>query len=111
MIVCPANLTVSNDAGKCGAHVAHAIPTASDNCPGATVACNPPSGSFFAKGATTVTCTATDAAGNTAKCTDRKSVGEGERAKLACPGVVGVKHEPGLRGHQDTTSGPMASNE
>lgn len=43
-------------------------PTASDNCPGVTVACVPPSGTSFPVGTTTVTCTATDASGNTATC-------------------------------------------
>jgi len=33
-----------------------------------TVVCNPPSGSCFPLGVTTVTCTATDASGNTATC-------------------------------------------
>src|SRR5262249_39691531 len=42
--------------------------TASDNCPGVTTACVPPSGSCLPVGATTVTCTATDASGNTAMC-------------------------------------------
>jgi hypothetical protein len=35
-----------------------------DNCPGVTVQCNPPSGSCFPVGVTTVTCTATDTSGN-----------------------------------------------
>jgi len=48
--------------------VNYASPTATDNCPGVTVACNPPSGSCFPLGATTVTCTATDTSGNTANC-------------------------------------------
>jgi hypothetical protein len=43
-------------------------PVASDNCPGVTVACVPPSGTPFPVGTTTVTCTATDASGNTATC-------------------------------------------
>ena len=43
-------------------------PTASDNCPGVVTVCNPPSGSTFPIGTTTVTCTATDASGNTATC-------------------------------------------
>ncbi|MEK6322056.1 MAG: HYR domain-containing protein [Acidobacteriota bacterium] len=49
--------------------VNYATPAASDNCPGVTVACVPPSGSMFPVGSTTVTCTATDAAGNIATCT------------------------------------------
>ena len=43
-------------------------PVATDNCPGVTVACVPPSGTPFPVGTTTVTCTATDASGNTATC-------------------------------------------
>ena len=43
-------------------------PTFADNCPGAMVVCNPASGSTFPAGFTTVTCTATDAAGNSAMC-------------------------------------------
>ena len=46
--------------------------SASDNCEGVVeIVCDPPSGSTFANpsgGSTTVTCTATDAAGNTATC-------------------------------------------
>lgn len=43
--------------------------TVTDNCPGVTAVCSPPSGSIFPVGTTTVTCTATDASGNTATCT------------------------------------------
>jgi hypothetical protein len=49
--------------------VTYAAPTASDNCGAATTSCVPASGSTFPVGATTVTCTATDAAGNSATCT------------------------------------------
>lgn len=52
-----------------GAHVAFAMPVATDNCPGpVTVSCEPASGSFFPQGTTTVTCTATDALGASAAC-------------------------------------------
>jgi hypothetical protein len=39
-----------------------------DNCEGATVSCNPPSGSIFQLGVTEVTCIAVDAAGNEDTC-------------------------------------------
>ncbi|HJQ22516.1 MAG TPA: HYR domain-containing protein [Blastocatellia bacterium] len=52
-------------------------PAATDNCPGVTVACSPPSGSVFALGTTTVSCTATDAGGNTANCSFAVSVWSG----------------------------------
>ena len=43
--------------------------SATDNCPGAVkIVCTPPSGSVFGLGTTVVTCTATDASGNTTTC-------------------------------------------
>jgi hypothetical protein len=64
---CPANITQTNDLGQCSAVVTFAA-TSSDNCPGQTVACVPASGTAFIVGTTTVTCTATDAAGLTGTC-------------------------------------------
>lgn len=50
-----------------GKVVTFAVPSAIDNCSGVTpVVCLPPSGSTFPLGVTTVTCTAKDAANNTA---------------------------------------------
>lgn len=46
--------------------VTYPPPTAGDNCPGETAGCLPASGTQFPVGITTVTCTATDASGNTA---------------------------------------------
>ncbi|MFY9609294.1 MAG: DUF4394 domain-containing protein [Blastocatellia bacterium] len=71
-ITCPANVTAVT-ALTCPATSASGVvnfppPTASDNCPGVTAACVPASGSIFPVGTTTVTCTATDASGNTATC-------------------------------------------
>ena len=70
IITCPANVTAVTDqtcpAPAC--QVVNFTTTASDNCPGVVVVCNPPSGSCFPVGSTTVTCTATDTSGNTATC-------------------------------------------
>jgi uncharacterized repeat protein (TIGR01451 family) len=55
----PANITQNNDAGQCSAVVNYTA-TATDNCGSATISCNPASGSTFAKGTTTVNCTASD---------------------------------------------------
>jgi hypothetical protein len=62
----PADLAIStSDPG--GAVVTYASPTATDDTDLApVVGCTPPSASIFAVGATVVTCTATDASGNTA---------------------------------------------
>ena len=71
-ITCPPNVTAVTDQNACPPPPCvvgtFAAPTATDNCPGVTVLCNPPSGSCFPTGTTTVTCTATDASGNTATC-------------------------------------------
>jgi uncharacterized repeat protein (TIGR01451 family) len=48
--------------------VSYTTPAVTDNCAGATVSCVPPSGSVFTVGTTSVSCTATDASGNTAMC-------------------------------------------
>jgi hypothetical protein len=53
--------------GSSGATVAYVSPTAADNLDGPVpVSCLPVSGSLFALGSTTVTCSANDSAGNTA---------------------------------------------
>jgi hypothetical protein len=67
VIACPDNITVYPDPGFCTALVNYTA-IASDDCPDVTVTYEPPSGSAFPIGITTVTCTAVDAAGNTAEC-------------------------------------------
>jgi hypothetical protein len=60
-----------------GAVVNYPAPTATDNCSGVvTVTCVPASGSFFPVGVNTVTCTATDANGNSSNCTFKVTVGK-----------------------------------
>jgi hypothetical protein len=61
-------MTVTGTPGGSSVVVTYPPPTVSDNCPGVTASCNPPSGSSFPIGITTVTCTATDASGNTNSC-------------------------------------------
>ncbi|HJS55278.1 MAG TPA: CHRD domain-containing protein [Chitinophagaceae bacterium] len=78
VITCPANITMVNDPGQCGAVVNYTV-TASDNCTSSvTVTVQPASGSFFAVGVTTVNAKATDAAGNTATCSFTVTVNDVE---------------------------------
>ncbi len=85
-IVCPTNIVASTDPGQCSrSNVLYAAASASDNCPGVTVACVPPSGSTFAKGVTTVTCTATDTSGNTTNCSFTVTINDTERPTITCP--------------------------
>lgn len=66
-ITCPASLSLPANE-PCGARVDFTI-SATDACSGAvSVASEPPSGSLFPIGETTVVCTATDAAGNRSQC-------------------------------------------
>jgi hypothetical protein len=78
VISCPPGLSVPNDPGQCGATVTFALPIATDNQPGVTVACAPASGSFFPVGLDVVTCTATDTSGNTAECSFTITVNDTE---------------------------------
>ncbi len=88
VITCPANVTQGNDTNQCGAVVNYPAPTVSDNCPGATVVCTPPSGSSFPLGTTAVSCTATDAAGNTATCGFNVTINDTQAPAITCPANI-----------------------
>ena len=70
-ISCPANITVYLPPNSSATSMAVSYPaaTASDNCPGTTIAYSIASGSVFPVGPTPVTATATDASGNSTSCT------------------------------------------
>jgi hypothetical protein len=63
-VTCPGNISVPAATGACSSNVSYTA-SASDNCGPLEPNCNPVSGSSFAVGTTTVTCTATDGAGLT----------------------------------------------
>jgi hypothetical protein len=66
---CPSSEVVSDDLGSAPGEIVTFTVTASDcQDPSPTVVCVPPSGSFFPRGTTIVTCTATDASGNESTC-------------------------------------------
>lgn len=87
---CPVNIIVSNTTGQCGAIVNFTEPpTASDNCGGPmNISYNPASGSFFPIGTTTVTVTATDAAGNSSNCTFTVKVEDNIYPAITCPANI-----------------------
>jgi len=89
-IICPSNVTVSADANSCVATgVVLGTPTTSDNCTGAVVVTNN-APSSFSIGNTTVTWTATDAAGNTQTCTQIVTVNDTQKPSIICPSNVTV---------------------
>lgn len=76
-ISCPANIIAKTGTIGDPCAAVNFTTSASDNCPGLTVGCVPPSGSCFPVGTTTVTCTATDASGNKATCNFTATVFDG----------------------------------
>jgi HYR domain-containing protein/IPT/TIG domain-containing protein len=65
--------------------------TATDSCdPSPVVSCAPASGSLFAVGTTSVSCTATDLAGNVASCGFDVVVGDSTAPSMSCPVRVDV---------------------
>lgn len=66
-VSCPSNITVVADAGVCTATVDYNL-SGNDNCGGTVMTTIVPSGTAFPIGTTTVSVTATDAAGNSNNC-------------------------------------------
>ncbi|MFN8397615.1 MAG: HYR domain-containing protein, partial [Bacteroidia bacterium] len=99
-ITCPANISVSNDNGQCGANVSFAPATATDDCGAASVAqiAGPASGSFFPLGTTTITFRATDVAGNIATCSFTVTVSDNQAPSVNCPSNISVSNDNGQCG-------------
>ena len=68
-LACPSSVLVLDGLGSApGEIVTFSVPTSDCRDPSPSVVCVPPSGSFFPRGTTLVTCTATDASGNQSTC-------------------------------------------
>ena len=93
-ITVPDNIVVPTDPGQNNAVVSYTV-TVTDNQPGATVVCLPPSGSAFAIGTTTVVCTARDTAGNRATNRFTVTVEDREKPVLTVPANLSIVAEPG----------------
>src|SRR5439155_936358 len=93
-ILCPADITVDTAPGTCSSNVTFNA-TAADNCGTANVTCTPASGSAFAKGTTTVNCTANDGNGNSAACSFSVTVEDHEKPSILCPADITVDTAPG----------------
>ena len=94
-VECPEDIVVSNDAGDCGA-VVNFMASATDDQPGVTTSASIPSGSVFPVGTTTVTVTATDAAGNTAECTFDITVNDVEPPTAICSDTTITLNSSGI---------------
>lgn len=109
---CPGDMSVSNDAGVCGAVVSYAAPTVTDNCPGATIAQSAGlgSGTLFPVGSTVEVYTATDNAGRTHSCQFTVLVLETELPVPTCPASLAVPNTAGQCGAVVTYAAPTATD-
>ncbi|MES2332513.1 MAG: HYR domain-containing protein, partial [Bacteroidota bacterium] len=83
VIHCPANMTVNNAAGQCGANVNFAA-TETTGIPASTITYSHASGSFFPVGTTTVTATATNSVGSS-NCSFNVTVVDATAPTISCP--------------------------
>ncbi|MDB6039678.1 MAG: hypothetical protein JWM99_3519 [Verrucomicrobiales bacterium] len=109
-IECPAAIITSNDIDQCGATV-HFAPAVSGFCDDVTAVCNPPSGSFFPIGVSTVTCFAQSASsGQSVPCTFNVTVVNIQAPTIQCPAPISVANTHGECGAQvsfsPTVNGP-----
>jgi hypothetical protein len=103
-IIPPANVSVSNTPGQCGAVVDFAAPSTSGNCGAVTTL--PASGSTFPVGTTTVTCSSPGVHNATFTVT----VNDTEPPKITCPANVVVVAPPGSTSFVVNYSTPVATD-
>jgi len=97
---CTSDISVSNDAGLCGATVTYTEPVFEDNVDGTglsgTLTAGLASGSFFSTGVTTVTYEYYDVAGNgPATCSFTVTVSDNENPTITAPADVTVSSDGG----------------
>jgi uncharacterized repeat protein (TIGR01451 family) len=112
VITCPNDMSVpEHPAGSGSTVVNFPAPTVIDNDPNVRVTFDPPSGSTFTLGETTVTATATDVSGNSASCTFKVTV-HSLNCSLDCPeDITVIESSPGsgeatVTFGQPTAAGP-----
>lgn len=90
-LACPANVSVSNDAGTCAAVVSYPAPTADAAC--GVVTCVAASGSSFGVGANVVNCSTAVGGLN---CAFTVTVNDTEAPVVTCPADVVADQLPGV---------------
>lgn len=86
-LTCPSNSTAPQNSGTCIGPINFTMPTASDNCSGATVTqtFGPPNGSTASVGGNSIILQATDASGNTSTCSFIIDILDTELPSITCP--------------------------
>jgi len=102
------NISVNNDAGKCGANVDLGTPLTSDNCGVASITNDAPAS--FPTGTTFVHWTVTDNAGYTNSATQTVVVTDIEKPLIAAPVSITVNNKPGQCGASVILTAPVNSD-
>ncbi|MFL5741112.1 MAG: HYR domain-containing protein [Flavisolibacter sp.] len=88
VVTCNGDQNLNNDPGQCGARYS-GVATATDNCAEVTVTGSrsdgKPLSDLYPVGNTSITWTATDAAGNIANCVQKINVTDNEKPSIICP--------------------------
>src|SRR5690606_28768995 len=106
---CPTDITLGAD-GLCEAIVNWTEPVATDNCAGVSTSRSHAPGSVFPLGTTTVTYTATDAAGNIETCSfDVKVIDDTPPVIVNCPTDIVAAADATCRAFVEWTA-PTASD-
>ena len=91
-VTCPASIMVNTDASMCTASgVSLGLVTFTDNCGMAGVTSTNDAPAVFPIGNTTVLWSTTDAAGNTAECTQVVTVVDNEDPTITCPTAITIE--------------------
>ncbi len=106
------NITQNVDMDSCSATVEYQVPTANDNCEGVTVELTKglASGEAFPLGETTVTYTATDAAGNKVTTTFTVNVIDNITPEITCQDNISETVDSGVTTAIVTYNAPTASD-
>ncbi|MDX2108672.1 MAG: HYR domain-containing protein [Verrucomicrobiota bacterium] len=108
---CPSNMTVNTANGLSTATVTWSAPTASDNVAVTSSSSTHNSGATFSLGSTTVTYTASDAAGNSSTCSFTVTVVDDQAPVISgCPSNMTVNTANGLATATVTWTAPTASD-
>ena len=92
---CPTDTTIYVNAAMCVAAVNYAMPSVTDACdPNPSLSCSPAPGLFLPLGVNPVTCTATDASGNTSNCMFNVTVLDTIAPTIVCPNDTIVNTDP-----------------
>jgi hypothetical protein len=109
VLTLPAPIVVNTSPGQCGS-IVNFVATAVDNCAMGTLTYSKAPGTFFDKGVTNVTVTATDAAGNITAGNINVTVLDNEAPTISCPGNMVLNNAAGVCGSAVTYAVTSADN-